>query len=204
VVAEGWRAKADVGGAEGRADCCGATRGAGGACGVAIWGAGACGAGATRGAATCGAGRGADACGAARGAGAACGTGAGAARGAGAAWGAAAGAGCPPGLPGWAVAVATAMAEDAINIAAMRALDFNMTPPPREQRVNVEKARLVRSRGPLQCDKFDDYSFIIASRPRGAARRDPAFRAGPAMLGLVQSSTQPTKAASSACRRRGR
>jgi len=52
----------------------------------------------------------------------------------------------------------------------MRALDFNMTPPPRKQRVNVEKARLVRFRGAFQCDKFDDYSFIFASLPRGAAR----------------------------------
>src|SRR5262249_23411070 len=143
--AEGW------GGAEGRAACCGAARcadgpGWGGAtrgeapCGGAARGAVMCGAG--RGAAACG--RGTDACGAARGAGAACGAGAG--WGAGAARGAAAGAGCPPPLPGWDCADVAAIAEQAISVVAMRALDFHMIPSPRKHESTSRNGGWLRRR----------------------------------------------------------
>jgi hypothetical protein len=139
-------AAAGAGAPEGRASCCGATRGAGGAArGAAVTrGAAARGAcGATRGAAMCGA--------AARAAGAACG--AGAARGAAAGCGA--GAGCAAGgAPGgFAVAEVAAMPAARTRSAALRMLDCNMIPAPASSsRVNFRsqrRNRLVVARAPL-------------------------------------------------------
>jgi hypothetical protein len=139
-------AAAGAGAPEGRASCCGATRGAGGAArGAAVTrGAAARGAcGATRGAAMCGA--------AARAAGAACG--AGAARGAAAGCGA--GAGCAAGgAPGgFAVAEVAAMPAARTRSAALRMLDCNMIPAPASSsRVNFQsqrRNRLVVARAPL-------------------------------------------------------
>jgi hypothetical protein len=128
-------AAAGAGAPEGRASCCGSTRGAGGAArGAAVTrGAAARGAcGATRGAAMCGAG-------AARGAAAGCGAGAGCA------------AGGAPG--GFAVAEVAAMPAARTRSAALRMLDCNMIPAPASSsRVNFQsqrRNRLVVARAPL-------------------------------------------------------